>query len=792
MGNGHGEEMGDEAEPRGAGRKPWGAILLGAFLALIGLLLAAGGAWLIRLGGSPYYLIAGAGCLLSGWFYLSGRAERGLWTYLLVLAGTWGWAVWEAGTDLWPLLPRVAGPSAIGLVAVLHCWSARARSRAVAMGSAALLIVGAAGGFVAFTRLPEPSGGTASAAPLPAGLTDDWTAFGRTAGGTRYSPAAQITPANVGALEPAWIYRSGDLPSAYPGNTSVHTYEATPLKVGDLVYTCTSHNIVVALDADTGKVRWRHDPGVDTSGTAMLVCRGVSYFEAPAGTRDCPRRIIMGTLDARIIALDAMTGRVCESFGEKGTVSLLEGLSAAPKGYYASTSPPAIVNGVAVFGGFVFDGLETHEPGGVIRGYDALDGKMLWSWDPGARDENALLKDGGHFTPGSPNSWTVSSADPELGLVYVPMGNATPDYVGMHRTAEDDRYSSAVVALDARTGQRRWHFQTVHHDLWDYDIGSQPVLFDYPVGGGRTVPALAQPTKQGDIFILDRRTGKPLAPVEERPVAKGDIPGERYSPTQPRSTGFPGLTPPPLRESDMWGATPLDQLWCRIRFRKADNAGLFTPPSTRGALQFPALLGATDWGSVAIDEKRGLMIANSSYMPQITRLIPRAEADRIPPGGGGHGYVSPQKGTPYAVLPEMFLSPLGVPCSTPPWGELIGIDIARRAIAWKRPLGTTRDHAPLGVAVPGVFNIGGSVATAGGVIFIAATLDNYLRAFDTRTGKELWRARLPAGGQASPMTYVSSRTGRQYVLISAGGHQMMQTRIGDYLIAYALPELAPR
>ncbi|MEZ5736826.1 MAG: PQQ-binding-like beta-propeller repeat protein, partial [Novosphingobium sp.] len=345
---------------------------------------------------------------------------------------------------------------------------------------------------------------------------------------------------------------------------------------------------------------------------------------------------------------------------------------------------------------------------------------------------------------------------------------------------------SSIVALDSRSGKRRWHFQTVHHDLWDYDVASQPVLFDMPMPGGSSIPALAQPTKQGDIYILDRRTGEPITGVEERAVPKGDIPTERYSPTQPVSVGFPTpLSSDVLHERDMWGVTPVDQLWCRLRFRSARYAGRYTPPSTRLTIQYPSNFGAMAWGSVSIGGGGRTMFVNSSHLPMTMKLIPQNQVtQRL---RSDHPAFSPQLGTPYAAVPEPMMSPLGIPCNAPPWGKLTAIDLASRKIRWQRPLGTSRDMAPLGIAVPGVPNIGGSVATGGGLVFIGAAVDDYIRAFDAKTGRELWRARLPAGGQAGPISYVSTKTGRQYVVIAAGGHSLIGTKLGDYVIAYALP-----
>ncbi|MDG2002575.1 MAG: pyrroloquinoline quinone-dependent dehydrogenase, partial [Novosphingobium sp.] len=614
---------------------------------------------------------------------------------------------------------------------------------------------------------------------------EDWTAFGRTTLADRFSPADQITPDNVGALEVAWTLRVGEMPGS--GASMAHVFEATPLKVGELVYVCTPNANVVAADADSGKEVWRYDPKLDMANPALSACRGVSWFETGADEGQCAQRIIYGTIDARLIAVDALTGKPCSDFGKDGIVQLRDGLGVDPKGQYMVTSPPAVANGIAVIGGFVLDGFETNEPSGVIRGYDATTGELAWSFDSGAVDENWLPGEGEHYTRGSPNAWTVIAADPELGMVYLPMGNATPDYVGMHRTPEMDRYSSSVVALDSRTGERKWHFQTVYHDLWDYDLGSQPVLFDMPMPDGTSVKALAQPTKQGDIYILDRQTGEPLTEVAERKVPKGVIPDERYSPTQPVSVGFPSpLGKETLEETDMWGATPLDQLLCRIRFRSAEYTGRYTPPSTNKTIQYPSNFGAMDWGSATIDVKSGALLVNSSHLAMDMQLIPQDKVETT--GGLAHAQFSPQRGTPYAANPINLLSKLGIPCNAPPWGKLTAIDLKTRKIRWQRPFGTTQDMAPFGVTVPGAPNIAGSVATGGGLLFIGAAVDDYIRAYDTATGEQVWRKRLPAGGQAAPISYVSERTGKQYIVIVAGGHQILGTTLGDYIIAYALPD----
>ena len=770
----------------------------GGFLLLLGGWLAVGGARLVGFGGSWYYLLAGMATIIVAVFVWR-RRRLGLWIYLATFAATVVWAVVEVGFDFWQLVPRLGLPLAVTLY-LLMPWvrgafvEARGPGNGRALGAARLATLLLGAGLVAAlalgwheVRAVVTPIATLASASLPE-LTD-WRAYGGSDAGTRYSAATEITPENVRQLEVAWQYHTGDLPESYPGNQSAYMFEATPIQVGDTLFICTPRDIVIALDADTGKERWRHDPQIDTTGAVMLVCRGVAYHEARSAVADCPRRILVATVDARMIALDAATGARCQSFGQNGEISLRVNLGDVTPGFQFVTSPASIVGDAAIIGGFVLDGVSTHMPSGVVRAFDAITGRELWGWDAARPAEMGPLAPGEIYPRGSPNAWTLFSADPALGLVYVPTGNATPDYYGAHRSEDFDRYSSSVVALEAATGKLRWSFQTVHHDLWDYDLGSQPVLVDLPIGG-ETVPALIQPTKQGEIYLLDRRDGRPLAEVEERPVPQGDAPGERYSPTQPYSAGMPSFAPPPLTEADMWGATQLDQLACRIEFRRRRYQGLYTPPSLTPTIQYPGNFGVMDWGGVAVDEGRRIMVVNASYMPMLNRLVPRAEADRIQGAGSGHERglnIAPQLGTPFASEFGPFLSRLGFPCKAPPWGKLAAVDLDGRKLLWEQPLGTTRDHAPLGISVPGVFSLGGAAVTRGGVIFIAAAIDNYLRAFDLATGEELWKGRLPAGGQASAMTYVSPRSGRQYVVIAAGGHQFMGTTIGDSVVAFGLP-----
>lgn len=625
------------------------------------------------------------------------------------------------------------------------------------------------------------------AASASSAVADDWPHWGGNLAGTRYSPATQVNVANVAQLRVAWHMRTGDDPAQKQDVRNLPAFEATPLKVGRSLYFCTPRNIVIALDADSGAERWRFDPKTDTHGHYLVTCRGVAYDESDSSTAlaPCHRRIIAATLDARLLELDAETGKLCKSFGNQGVVSLRAGLGEIEPGYYSVTSAPLVVRGLVITGALVLDNMSTDEPSGVVRAFDATTGQLRWAWDSGTGVPQGGDGTDGPYRRGSPNAWAPFSADTALGLVYIPTGNRTPDYWGAGRSPTEEKFASAVVALEIDTGRVRWVFQTVHHDLWDYDVASQPVLTDFQSPDG-PIPALIQATKTGQLFVLDRRTGKPLTRVQERPVPQRPAPGDHLSSTQPFSIDMPSLHPQTLEEADLWGLTPLDRYLCVREFRTRRHEGLFTPPSMQGTITYPMNLGASSWGSVSIDEKRQILIANTNRLASIVQLIPRAEADRRE--AAGETLFMPQRNTPYAVTIEPFLSPLGIPCTPPPWSVLTAIDLKTRHVLWQRSLGNTRDLAPLGIERPyGAPNTGGSVATAGGLTFIAATTDRYFRAFDTVTGKELWRADLPAGGQATPVTYISDQSGKQFVVIAAGGHQHLGSRLGDYVIAYALP-----
>lgn len=775
-------------------------IWLNRALALLLLLIGAALVWLggqlALAGGSLYYLPAGLALIASAWLLWRG-SRKALVVFGALWAVTLAWGLWESGPTFWPLAARLGLFSGIGLW-LLTPWVRRSLGEPAVtrLSGTTLALAGVAlVAGVAWTFWNDRIVGGTDAATLsvaPAGA-QDWPHYGNDLGGSRFSPLAQIDVSNVGALTRAWTFSLGKEPSGEPA-----PFEATPLKVGNRLFVCSGYNDIVALDPETGKQLWRFAANASVDGVFGQTCRGVTYFEDVAGDPSalCAERIYTATIDSRLLAVDAATGLPCPGFGSNGAVDLLNGISAAPVGYYHVTSPPVVIRGKLVIGGWVTDGQTTGEPSGVIRAYDAITGKFAWAWDIGRPDRSDEPAPGEHYTPGTPNSWAPMSADEALGLVYVPMGNATPDYHGGHRTAEMDRYSSSVVALDAETGRPRWHFQTTHHDLWDYDVPAQPVLLD--LADGR--PALLQPTKRGEIFMLDRRTGVPIAPVVEKPVPVSMVAGERSSPTQPFSTGVPSFTGERPREATMWGLTPIDQAWCRLQFRRARFEGSLTPiQADKPTITWPGALGGINWGSVSVDPRTRIMIVNSSHVINYNRLIPRAVADAMGlkpiPKPSFENVAGPvaQAGTPFAASVAPFLSPLVAPCTQPPYGLISAVDLNTRKLLWQKPFGTARDSGPLllstGLPIPlGVPNIGGSVATGSGLVFIGATQEHMIRAYDARTGRELWKGRLPAGGNATPMTYWSAKSGRQFVVIAAGGHGGILSGYGDQLIAFALPK----
>jgi quinoprotein glucose dehydrogenase len=781
-------------------------LILGAVIGIIGLVLAIGGAWLAVLGGSAYYVLAGLAMVVSG-VLLFRRRLLGGWIYIGVFVLTVLWALAEVGANNWALVPRVIAPLVL-LVAVLlimptlsshpHRWK---MGLGASSGALALTVVAA----LVFAQMAEmkpafdlPALGAEMGDPSLATAGDDWPAYGGSDSARRFSPLGQITPENVKNLKRAWLIHTGDMPSN-PKIAKTYGGENTPLKVGDMLYVCTPKNIVLALDPATGKQRWKFDPKVsDEAIPYTAACRGVSYYAVPNAPADqpCARRLIYGTLDARLFALDARTGQRCTSFGANGEVDTKIGMGNTPAGYVSINSPPTIVKGVVVTGHQVLDGQDRWAPSGVIRGYDAVTGKLRWAWDMMHPDWNGYPPTGQTWARGTPNMWTIASGDEQLGLVYLPMGNAAADYFSGLRRPQEKEFATSLVALDVTTGKPRWKFQAVRNDVWDYDFGAQASLVDY-----RGTPALVLPSKQGDIYVLDRRTGRPLTPIGEIKAPIAGVEPEQRAKTQ-RVSLWHTLRKPTLTERDMWGMSPIDQMVCRIQFRKASYKGFFTPPeSDRRSIEYPGYNGGTDWGGVAIDPRRGVIVANYNDMPNYVRLVPRAEANKkgwAPRDqargniGGAEGAGDPQAHTPYAIdVNAGWRLPLtGMLCKQPPYGGIRAIDMASGKTIWDRPLGSARTNGPFGIPsmLPfeiGTPNNGGSVVTAGGVIFVAATTDNLIRAIDLKTGKTLWSDVLPAGGQATPMVYAVN--GKQYLVIAPGGHHFMETPIGDEVIAYALP-----
>jgi len=625
------------------------------------------------------------------------------------------------------------------------------------------------------------------AAPVPDGT---WAAYGGDAGGMRYSSLTQITPGNVGELHVAWIFRTGDLGQGVK-DWNHSAFEATPILYDGALFLTTSGTDVIAVNAATGQLRWRHDSKTRNDlRYSDGVSRGVSLWIDEASPRDakCHARIYAATLDSRLLAMDAATGSACADFGEHGALNLLEGIRSQFKEgdehrNYLATSPPAVLDGKIIIGSSIGDNRAVLEELGTVRAFDARSGRLLWSWDPIPRDASNPVYS--QWSPQSigeasaANAWAPLSVDAARHLVFVPTGSVSPDFYGGERPG-DNRWANSIVALDADTGRLKWGQQLVHHDLWDYDVGSQPTLVDL-VHGGKRVAAVIQATKTGFLYTFDRDSGAPLFPIEEKPVPQDAVSGEHPSPTQPYPVAPPALVRQgPITPDDAWGIAWFDTNSCRRRIAGYRSEGMFQPPSLQDSVMQPGNAGGSNWGGIAFDPQRQLAVANTVNLPFIVTLVPRAQLQAQSASSEYRGFeFARQAGTPYGMRRKPFRSDLGIPCVKPPWGMLTAVDMEHGTIKWQIPLGDTPFvHVNLGM--PG---LGGPIVSASGLVFIAASLDDRLRAFDTESGKLLWEAKLPAGGQATPMTY--SINGRQFLVIAAGGYKGESTR-GDYLIAYAL------
>lgn len=671
--------------------------------------------------------------------------------------------------------------------------AARARLASASACAAAVLACVAVR---ASTALAEGAGPPTAA---PAAPVAGWPVYGGDEGGSRFSPLRDVTPENVARLEVAWTYRHGDVTGKGSERAAAWktSFQATPVLGDGTLYFPTPLGRVIALDAETGAERWTFDTGLDRGVKySESTSRGVALWrdEAAAAGDACARRVFYANLAAQLVALDAATGRPCVGFGAGGPIDLRRDVGDVDPREYVVTSPPTVVGDVVVVGSGIGDNQRANAPRGVVRAFDARTGRLRWRFDPIPTSEAdpawATWKDGSAPRTGAANAWSILSADTARDLVFVPTGSASPDYYGGERRG-DNRHANSVVALRGSTGEVVWSFQTTHHDVWDYDVPAQPVLVTLR-RDGREIPAVVQATKMGLLFVLHRETGAPLFPVEERPVPQTDVPGEETSPTQPFPLLPPPLAPSRLRGEDAWGLTPWDRGRCRDRIAPLRSEGLYTPPSLGGSVVFPGAAGGTNWGSAAFDAETQTLFLNTTRLAYEVRLVPRErfeeEKARAKASGDPTMECAPQRGTPYAMCRAPILSPFMVPCNPPPWGALAAVDLAAGALRWESTLGTTRDLAPVPVALAwGTPNMGGPIVTAGGVVFIGAAMDDYLRAFDARSGAELWKGRLPAGGQATPMTYKLRSDGKQYVVIAAGGHGKMGSRLGDTLVAFALP-----
>tara|TARA_R110002074_G_scaffold143733_1_gene290931 strand:- start:431 stop:2518 length:2088 start_codon:yes stop_codon:yes gene_type:complete len=621
-----------------------------------------------------------------------------------------------------------------------------------------------------------------------------WTHYGGDAGGMRYSPAEEITPENVDQLIRAWVYRTGELQTRSPKALRQMKWQTTPVLHGDSLYLCTPFNIVIAIDPGTGAERWRFDPKIETDDVNpanRFNCRGVAVWVDPTRGRDaaCAVRVFTGTNDARVIALDAGTGSPCADFGRNGEVKIVPSTPLLWQGEYQITSAPTVLSGVVVVGSAIGDNQRVAAPFGTVHAFDARSGVVRWTYDPVPRDANDTRtatwgegwKDTGHA-----NVWAPMSADEARGLLFMPTSSPSPDFFGGLRPG-DNHHANSVVAIKAKTGVVQWAYQIVHHDVWDYDLPAQPTLTTLTLDDGPR-DVVIQGTKQGLVFVLDRDTGVPVFPVEERAVPQGGVVGEVLSPTQPFPAHVPALVPDKLAPGDAFGLTPWDRIACGKLIAGARSEGLYTPPSEQGTILFPFTGGGINWGGVAFDPERQMLFANTSRVAHLITLFKAQDFKRLDKQFPNRE-VSPQKGAPFGMIRDPVLGSLApLPCNQPPWGVLAAVDLKEGKIVWEATLGTLEEYTLGLLALPwGTPTLGGPVVTKGGVLFIGASMDRYLRAFDVQTGRELWQGRLPATGQATPMTY--EWKGQQFVVIAAGGYPDAGVIApNDTLVAFRLPQ----
>jgi quinoprotein glucose dehydrogenase len=788
----------------------------GVVMAILAIALLYMGAQLVAAGGSfAYSIIALVMLATAVLLWLKNRSALTL--YALLMWGILIWIVYEVGFDKWQWIPRGDVFALIGLWLALP-WIVRPLNRAASAGDARgfhPFLGGTVGVMMAIVIAlmfydPYPVQGKLEN-PVATRSTDvagkDWVAYGGTNNGQRFSGLDQINAGNVKKLSIAWEYHTGDLRDAAK-DASEYTFEATPLKVNNRVYLCTAHNEVHALNPETGKLDWKWAPEKDRSYLQQhQTCRGVSYYSAAASSvapatetnapaQQCEKRIITATADAKLVALDADTGKLCSGFGNNGVIDLSANMGEIRPHALMQTAAPLVAGDLIIVGGSVMDnGFNAGNPSGVIRAYNAVNGQLVWNFDPANPDNTQPIAADQNYPQDTPVAWGTLSADLKNGLVYVPFGNASPDELGTQRdpASNTEKFRDTLVALDLNTGAFKWKFQSSNNDLWDRDNPSQPTLMELGKEGSKQ-PALLLPTKVGNIFVLNRLTGEPIVPVEQVKVStEGGVPGEHFAPTQPVSKI--NFIPGALSEKSMWGLTPFDQMACRIGYNKLRYDGNpWTPSTEGGTLVFPGNIGAFNWGSVAVDPDRQILIAapvRLAYKYNLIKRTAQTEDARLFSQDGTPYWNENFKGD-YAIRIQQFASGLGVPCIAPPWGRMVGVDLNTGKTEWMRRTGTSKNlktsflpgRFPIGFPM-GMVAHGGPLVTAGGVVFHGATADNFIRAYDINTGEVLWQTELPAGGQATPSTYMGS-DGKQYVVIAAGGHGSLGTTLGDSVIAFRL------
>lgn len=776
-------------------------------LAILGVALLYMGGKLLMMGGSAFYALMAVGLLITA-ILLFRNQRSALSLYAVLMWITLAWMIWEVGFDKWQWIPRGDLFGVIGLWlampwVVKPLYQGQRRFHGLLGSTVAIMIVLVIG--LCFYD-PLPQAGTITNAReqnSEQGASADWTAYGGTADGLRFSALNQITKENVRNLEVAWTYHTGDL--RQDNDATEYTFEATPLKANGMLYFCTPHNEVHALDPQSGAVKWKYTPAKDRSYLQQhQTCRGVSYYAgAPAAAQDtaatpemCRKRIFNATTDARLIALDADSGKPCADFGNNGVVDLHANMGEVRPHALMQTAAPLVAGNLVIVGGSVMDnGFNSGNPSGVIRAYDVQSGRLVWNFDPANPQNTAPIAAGQTYPQDTPVAWGTLSADLKNGLVYVPFGNASPDELGIERDANSntEKFRDALVALDLQTGAFKWRYQSSHHDLWDRDNPSQPSLVDIDYQGQKQ-PVVILPTKTGNLFVLNRLTGQPVYPVNDVKVStEGGVPGEKFAATQPVSSL--NFIPQPLTEKSMWGITPFDQMACRMDFRSLRYDGNpWTPATEGGSLVFPGNIGVFNWGSVAVDPQRQMLIAapvRLAYKYNLIKRTPATATERLFTKDG-QPYWNENFHGDYAIHIQQLASGLGIPCIAPPWGRMVGVDLKTGKTEWLRRVGTTKNlktsflpgRFPIGFPM-GMVAHGGPLLTAGDLVFHGATADNFIRAYDSTTGELLWQQELSAGAQATPSTYMGS-DGKQYVVIAAGGHGSLGTKAGDSVVAFRL------